>query len=274
MTKCKAIIIAAVIGLLAATAQADVLYRAGFNDVLDHIDTTTFNIDQSVPKEDNIYSLAMQPGTNTLFGVVDGDGLVTVDPVTGDMNLVVQMLDPTQPYPYFSSITFAPDGSLYTVATPSCGWTPGMILEVDMDTGVLTETGGAGGGHGGQGIEFNPDDGLLYHFYNDDSGGGGTAFLETIDPLTGDITDIPLSGYDHNVVNGQVYAGDGKFYAYDNKVGDLLEITTGGVVTLLHAYGEDGKYAGLGLAMDTYVPEPASLSLLVFGGLLMMRRRR
>ncbi|MBN2561794.1 MAG: PEP-CTERM sorting domain-containing protein [Phycisphaerae bacterium] len=279
MTKCTAITIAAIIGLIAAPAQADLLYRAGdWNESLDYIDTDTFNIDQSVPLDSGVLSLATQPGTNTLFGITystrgPANGLVTIDPATGAFDFVVDMQDPIDPTPYFSTITFKPDGSLYTVATPDCGWTPGAILEVDTGTGVLTDTGLTYGGVGGQAIEFNPDDGLFYHFYNDDSGGGGNSFLETVDPVSGTVTPVGLTGYDFHAVNAVVYAGAGKFYAYDaaSGAGDLLEITTEGEVTWLHNYGDNGAH---GLALPVYVPEPATLSLLALGGLALLRWRR
>jgi len=269
--------IVAVAGFLLAPAQADTLYRGSLDPSFDHINTTTFNIDLALVPDDGIFSLAVQPGTNTLFGVTDevgGDGLVTIDPATGAMTFVVQMLDPGDPFPYFSNITFMPDGSLYTIATPDCGWTPGAILQVDMGTGVLTDTGLTYGGFGAQALEFNPDDGLFYHFYNDAGGGTGATFLDTVDPVTGTVTPITVSGYDLNAVNGLVYAGDGKFYAYDNTVGDLLEITTGGEVTLLYAYGVGGTFMGHGLALETYIPEPTTLSLVALGGLVALRRRR
>jgi len=277
MTKCTAITIAAVIGLLAATAEADVLYKAGSYGVLEHIDPDTFAIVQSVPLANDIYSLATQPGTDTLFGITyenGGNGLVTIDPATGTFTPVVELLDPNDSRPYFSNITFTPDGSLYVVATPDCGWTPGAILEVNMATGELTDTALTYGGHGGQALEFNPDDGLFYHFYNDADLGEGNNFLETVDPVSGTVTPITLTGYDLNAVNGLVYAGAGKFYAYDAaelvSAGDLLEITADGVVTWLHDYDD---YYHHGLALDTYVPEPATLSLLVLGGLALLRRR-
>ena len=266
----------AAIMLSAAAVQAEVVYRAGFNEQLDHINTTTYSIDLSVPLDDQIYSLATQPGTNTLFGVTDavgGDGLVTVDPVTGAFTSVVQMLDPLDPAPFFSSITFTPDGSLYAIATRDTSWVPGSILEVDMVTGDLTDTGWTSGGVGGQALEFNPDDGLFYHFYNTGGAGGGDTLLETVDPITEIVTPVPISGYDLNVVNALAYAGDGKFYAYDNTTGDLLEITTAGEVSLLNAFGVNGTFIGHGLALPVYVPEPGALGLLVIGGLPAIRRR-
>ena len=267
--------VAACAGLCTHVAPADTLFRSGFNYVLDKIDTSDYSIMESVPLPDGIFSLAMQPGTNVLYGIsygVGGDNLVTIDPVTGDMTSVVLFADPSDPYPYYSGITFAPDGTLYAVATPDCGFDAGAILEVDMGTGGLTDTGLTYSGEGGQSLEFNPDDGLFYHFFNDGFGGGGVASLETVDPLTGTVTDVPLTGYDYSVINGVVYAGDGKFYAYDNTVGDLLEVTTDGAATLLHTYAT--SYDGHGLALDTYVPEPGSAALLGLAALCLIRRRR
>ncbi len=274
MRGCTAITIAAIICSLAVTAQADVLYRAGSTDALDYIDTDTFAITQTVALDGGIYSLATQPGTNALFGLTQpfGGHLVTIDPATGISTDVVQLVDPVDPTPYFSTITFTPDGSLYAVATPDCGWTPGAILEVNMATGELTDTALTYGGYGGQALEFNPDDGLFYHFYNESGGGTGANFLETVDPVSGTVTPVALTGWDANAVNGVVYAGAGKFYAYDSSpAGDLLEITTDGVVTSLHNYGLNGPQ---GLALPAYVPEPTALSLLAMGGLLAIRRRR
>ncbi len=267
------------------SASAEDLLWGDFSDI-GEIDSNTgllSNIQNLNGDGEELYGLATEPGTNTIFGITnEANWVSTVDPATGVVTHVAELMsggvsfgfDGSNDATWVSGITFQDNGTMWGVVGADGGEAlpGGAIFTVDLNTGEATDSGIAPVGAGAQAIEYNPDDGLLYHFYNDSFGGGGSTFFRAIDPGSGSITDIPLSGHDFNAVNGLTYGGDGMFYAYDRAGGndDLIAITTDGVASLLHA--DTGAIATALTTME-YVPEPTAGLILGLGLVALVRRR-
>ncbi|MDJ0869590.1 MAG: hypothetical protein QNK03_26055, partial [Myxococcota bacterium] len=188
----------------------------------------------------SIVAMATRPGTDEVFVVSTGGRLSTVDPRTGLSGDWIPLSANGVPFPdtgsndvtRVSGITFDESGVLWGIVGGNAGDAlpdPGTIFTLDPATGEATDAGFTRAGIGAHSLEFNPDDGLLYHFFNDAKGGNGTSFLRTIDPSTG-AASLPFAtwGDPFATVNGVVYAGDGEFYVYSYWDETLLSITTSG----------------------------------------------
>ena len=173
-------------------------------------------------------SIVEDPVSGDFFGILNGvsNVLITIDPATGEIT-VIGDIGLQEDMGRITSITFGsgPDHTLYAINEGS-GEVDGTIWTLNPASGVPTETGWTVSGTGRNALEFNSDDGLLYHFYSD----FGTESLETFDPSTGLATPVVISGDSYDSVSGIAYAGAGSnlFYAYDNINGKIFSITTGG----------------------------------------------
>lgn len=185
----------------------------------------------------DVFSLAKHPGTGVIYGIV-GDHphiLATFDPNTAELSPVALL----ENIDHITTITFGPGPSypLYAILGKD-GAPSGSIHRINLATGIATPTGWTTAGVGGHALEFNPDDGMLYHFYSSGDGGGNPDGLEKINPATGAATPVVLSGAGYGAVNAVVYAGSNLFYAHDQVDKQFLSVTTGGVVTVLAATTE------------------------------------
>ncbi len=148
---------------------------------------------------DNGIALATDPATNTLWGVLKATFvnrgpvaqvryLVTIDPATGVATQVGILPDRV------SAIAFVPppDSPLAGVSGNG-GANPESLFLVETTNAVLTLMTPLGNGTDGESISFNPSDRQLYHW-----SGRGTdpalAIMESIDPGTLSVTDIPWDG--------------------------------------------------------------------------------
>ncbi len=280
MMKITAFVLVGTLAFCAPASASDLLF--GSWDNIGQIDPVTgalSNVNTLNGDDYELYGMATQPGTDTLFGITSSANWIsTADASTGLVTRVVEMssggvMFASGDSTWASGLTFQDDGTLWGIVGYDGGdaLPGGAIFTVDLGTGVATDSGFMPVGQGGQALEYNPDDGLLYHFYNDNTGGEGNTFLRTLNLITGAATNVPLTGDDFGAVNGLAYAGGGMFYAYDYNPDRLVSITTGGVATIMHnLVGAEA----ISLTMSTYVPEPGTALLLGVGVLAMMRRRR
>lgn len=125
-----------------------------------------------------------------------------------------------------SNITFV-NGVLYGVTGDGSMNGP-ALWTIDINTAAMSFVTLLGNGNDGESIEFNPEDGLIYHW----SGwGSGFVVMETIDPATNAITPITLSGSSLANVGASTYAGNGRFLISDVNQSGLKYITSAGVVS-------------------------------------------
>jgi len=137
--------------------------------------------------------------------------LATVDPATGICTYIGNLGD------NFSSITFAPDGTLYgcTGTGAEVGYS---LYTIDPTTAAKTLRAELNDNNG-QIIAFNPDDNFIYYWsYN---------YMGKIDPSNYSLTEITLTGdYDGEPL-GAVYKGNGEFYVGDWGVNTYVFNTSG-----------------------------------------------
>ena len=248
-------------GIITNTVRADRLIGGGLFNLADLNPSTgavSFIIDLPLYDCWNndlpvIDSMVEHPGTGEIYGILAGvaNTLITIDRGTGEVT-VIGDIGLQEEIGRIASITFGagPEYPLYAMNRGG-GQIDGTISTINPATAVPTDTGWTPAGTGEHALEFNPDDGLLYHFYS----ALGVDGLETIDPLTGVATPVVLSGASYGSVNGIAYAGSNLFYAYDNVNNKILSITTGGFVTELSTPADSVEaleYVGSNLlAIDT-----------------------
>ena len=131
-------------------------------------------------------------------------------------------------------------GIIYGVAGSGGTAPQGTIFTIDAESGLCTDTGFASAKNtDGQSLEYNRDDGLLYHFMR---GPGNTDLhLESIHPDTGIATSI---GALNPVLNGgdavgAAYLGNGQFLISVGTDRELRSVSTAGAHKLLGGSFED-----------------------------------
>jgi hypothetical protein len=115
-------------------------------------------------------AFAEDPTTRALYAVLklpDGRYLARFDAVAAAYTLVAPLTD------RFASIAFDTAGQLFGV-TGNGAAAPETLYRLDKVTGEATLLRALGAGADGEVIQYNPDDGLLYHW------SGGTSFFEAI----------------------------------------------------------------------------------------------
>lgn len=114
--------------------------------------------------------LAEDPTDRSIYAVLKvagGRALARFDATSATYTQVALLAD------RFASITFDSAGQLYGV-TGNGGSTPETLYKIDKVTGEATLVRGLGAGADGEVIQYNPDDGKIYHW------SGGTSFFEAI----------------------------------------------------------------------------------------------
>jgi hypothetical protein len=242
----RAALLGLLLALLHGSAAADpLLYSVSPRDrvlrIIDAADGSTVrtgpNITLAGRTLTGVTGLAAHPDTGALFALLRIQGrtfpdLATLHPKTGVATSIGNTSDK------FAGLAFASDGTLYAVSGDG-----GVVAErlftlstVDASSTLILEL---GAGSDGETLTFNPDDGLLYHasgIGNPNNSSVGE-ILETIDPNSLAITNVPLSGFDYTELTALFYSA-GDLFAAD--VGDpdvdmprFFRITTGGSVTLI-----------------------------------------
>ena len=243
--------------LLASTGlvQAEPLFcGVAFYGEFTHIDPV---IGQVPPTRNDLptslQALAWSPG-GTLYAGRSGD-LYTVDPWTGQSTHFLSITSDVR------GMAFSPSGELYVTA----GDVPQELRIINLTDGTYASVGQfTGGEESAQGIAFAPD-GTLYGV-SPNAHIIGTYTLSTIDL---DDAEMHVVGtYTTANVNQSItFTPDGHLYALGESEFAELDPTNGAIISPILALR--GDYRGLAV-----VPEPATLGLLMVGGLALLRRRR
>ncbi len=194
------------------------------------IDTTNFTettqtITSNLGTVDGCNGLTSDPcGLNYIVYKTGGDRrLGTIDLSTASITDIGLLSDNIANIAYDTSTNI-----LYGV-TGDGATTPEALYEINTATAGMLFITNLGNGDDGESIEFNPVDGLIYHWSGWDI---GNVIMETIDPNTFNITSsITLSGDPLYNVGASVYAGNNRFLISDVNEETMHWVTTSGVVT-------------------------------------------
>lgn len=120
---------------------------------------------------------------------------------------------------------------------------PESLYTLSMSDGSATFLQAFGAGSGGETIGFHDGNGLLYH-----ASGGGAAndpvngeILETFDPATLAVTNVPLSGVEYNEALALTYDSANTQLLLADLNDDLHGVTGGGVVSSIGTLDHDAK---------------------------------
>lgn len=228
----RLLFLAAFFVVFTGMSQTSTLYSVSpFNNDLTIIDSNTFvsttiSLSSSVGSVDGCNGLAVDPtdACGAVYIVYQSGGnrrLGTLSLVDGFISDIGSLGDNV------ANIAFTTAGVLYAV-TGDGATVAETMYTVDKATGVMTLVTALGNGSDGESIEYNYDDGLMYHW----SGWGtNSVIMETIDLNTLAITNISLSGSALGNVGASTYLGNGSFMISDINTAGLKYITTTGVVS-------------------------------------------
>jgi len=148
--------------------------------------------------------LAIQPCTGDVY-VIFKDAAVT-GRLLGVLDTITAVITPIgNTGDNVAGICFGAQNILYAVTGDGAS-TASTLHTVDLATATMTPFVTLGNGSDGESIAFNSDDGNIYHW-----SGLGTTVMESIDTLTGNVTNIPMSGYGMSEVFGSMYMGNNMF---------------------------------------------------------------
>lgn len=271
MRICHVVAAIVAIGLVVSSTQAANLYAW---DTFTYGDDVLATIDTSGPT-------AMQVGVDgSAYGVIAeiefANGVI-YGADTGD-NTLLHSINPADGLPLgVLTMTFPTEGNVITSleyvgntlygGLTSEGGAPTYLSTIDLGSGVVSVVGATGFGSPFGGLAY--DGTTLYGV----SAGGSSGELFTVDLVTGAATSVgAISVAGAGVgMTGLEFGDDGVLYGLPN-INDAL---AGHLLSIDPATGlamDLGDTGAPGLVAIT-TPEPASLSLLVLGGLLAIKRR-
>ncbi len=179
------------------------------------------------------HALAKHPTTGVLYAAIrlpslNSDGLYTVDATTGVATLIGVLGDS------FDALAFDNAGNLLGITEFNTGSLPNSLFRINTTNASKTVVGSvAPFAFVRHALALNVDNGLLYHLWGGTSA-NNTLFLQTINPVSGAIVTIPLTGAASLSGNptSLAYEGGGVFKLIDSASG-LWTITLGtGVANL------------------------------------------
>ncbi|MEZ4875905.1 MAG: HYR domain-containing protein, partial [Flavobacteriaceae bacterium] len=150
------------------------------------IDLTTGAETSSVGMPNVVQDLAIQPGTNTLYGVLNtgNNTLVTINKVTGAQTVVGNPVSGGS----FLAIAFAPDGTLYGLRTNQAS----DLLTINPTTGAVITSTAMSTLLGALSLAVDPETGLIFFSECCDFTTGNDIYY--VDPATGNVTLLGAAG--------------------------------------------------------------------------------
>lgn len=165
-------------------------------------------------------------------------------------------------------MAFSPNGTAYAV---NGGVTVPVLLTLNLGTGAATVVSSFSGRHDFAGLGWRSD-GMLIGLDNTDSAllsinpsNATSSLIDDVGPSIGTVGGMALGsnlGYFVTAGPNALIPGSNSLYSFDLFTGEQFFI----------ADYEDQMF-GSGFSGLTFIPEPATLGLLAFGGLAMLRRR-
>ncbi|WP_157268101.1 PEP-CTERM sorting domain-containing protein [Azohydromonas aeria] len=260
--KAGSLVFAAASMLASVSAQADIIGVSWFSSPIGGL----LRIDEKTGAVKAVYespvsrmnSLA-QDAAGNLYSIGQFDsyaftGLVKINPRNGKITPVSEVLDDIR------ALSFSRDNVLYGIrAGNEFGEDPSQLVSIDILSGAVTLIGSNGGPPSSlQGLAFTPS-GILYGW---DVGPVGVGQgLVTVNPLTGDITDVnPGIGGSALDIQGLTFAPDGALYGAREAL-YKIDLETGALSQV-----SAGSYADIrGIEYVNVVPEPAAYLMFIMG---------
>jgi hypothetical protein len=156
----------------------------------------------------------------------------------------------------FRALAFSADDTLYGIAEGN----PDSLVTINVGTGIVSVVGHPGI-EGIQSLDFAPD-GTLYGW---DTAGLG---LVTINPATGQVTDVNAAIGGDSSIQGIAFDSDGVLYGARQSL-YTINLTTGNLTLV----GTGGLVDVRGLEFIT-IPEPSTLLLLGIGAISLLGYRK
>ena len=226
---------------------------------------------------DDLGSIEFNPYDNSLYGLTTGDhaALYSIS-LSPNLDAIssVDLIGELGIFAYEGGMAFSPGGTAYAV---NGGDTTPALVTLDLDSGLATFVGFLDGRRDIAGLGWRSD-GVLMGLDST------TNTLVTIDPVTAETAwfwNSELVGR----VGGMVMAGNAAYYATAN-AGDAQYPGSNGLYAFDPMFGGAPQEIGLftnqwdmydpdyiGISGLAIVPEPATLGLLLLGGLGLLRRR-
>lgn len=221
--------------------------------------------------------LARNPQTGEFYALVRTSSgfpstrpLVKIEPLTG---VATSIGDPGDK---FAALTFDSNGTLWAVTGDGAA-TPESLYSLSLVDGNATFSALLGNGGDGEAIAFNPNDGLLYHASGVD-GPPDTRILETIDPNSLAVNNVPISGHSYSEITVLAFSGSSFFAGATLPTQpDFMAVTDGGAFSLIGSMDHVSKGLAFGPAPIPTLGDRGRALLMTFVALTMiviLARRR
>ena len=249
--------------LIAVEYDSGDLYQVSTSDAaLDFIGAT------GIPE---LGALEYNPLDGLLYGITTGvsAALYRIDIAADPPEVTATYIGALGLYLYEGALAFAPDGTAYAL---NGGLTTPILCTIDLITGAVADTQVMSEWHDFAGLGWRSDGMLIGldsaegKMFEIDPATAAVTFLKDVSTTIGSVGGMAMGfGQAYFVTAGPdaPTPGSNKLYAFDPSTGDHTEV--GGF--------EDTIVSGTGFSGLAIIPEPASLVLLLLGGLVAVRRR-